>query len=87
MPGGDEINGRVTQRDLYKAILEQNKERAEMERRIMEELKCIQSLPTRVSRNEEEIERLRARSDVIDIALAVATAIGAFISSVIGTRN
>ncbi len=86
MAGGTLPNngGRVTQRDLYELMLEQNKERIEMERRIMS---VLSGIPIRVERNEDEIEKLRGRSDVIDIALAVTTAIGAFISAVIGTRQ
>jgi hypothetical protein len=56
-------NNRVTTQQFYEAQLETNKTIAEMERRIMAELKGV---PTQVDTNKEEIDRLRKRSNIWD---------------------
>ena len=53
---GETPNNRVTTQQFYEAQLETNKTIAEMERRIMAELKGV---PTQVGTNKEEIDKLR----------------------------
>ena len=53
---GETPNNRVTTQQFYEAQLETNKTIAEMERRIMTELKGV---PTQVGTNKEEINKLR----------------------------
>ena len=53
---GETPNNRVTTQQFYEAQLETNKTIAEMERRIMAELKGV---PTQVGTNKEEINKLR----------------------------
>jgi hypothetical protein len=71
---GGEPNNRVTTAQFYEAQLKTNKaisdlkdsqndNMAELERRIMEELKGI---PVKVETNTKEIDRLRKRSDIVD---------------------
>ena len=60
---GETPNNRVTTQQFYEAQLETNKTIAEMERRIMAELKGV---PTQVDTNKEEIDRLRKRSNIWD---------------------
>ena len=60
---GETPNNKVTTQQFYEAQLETNKTIAEMERRIMAELKGV---PTQVDTNKEEIDRLRKRSNIWD---------------------
>ncbi len=60
MTGGNEPNNRVTTQQFYEALLDNKDEMAEMERRIMAELKGV---PTQVDTNKDEIDRLRKRSN------------------------
>jgi len=88
MAGGDVTNGgRVSQRDLYEAILKQNDERADMERRLMDKLAILHKIEAKVCRNEEEIEKLRTRSNVADLAIAIGALIGTAVSAVIGNQK
>ena len=68
MSGGTESNngGRVTTRELYNALQDQNKERRDMEQRIMAKIDCLPALKNQVDTNKDEIKQLRRRSDVID---------------------
>jgi len=90
MAGGDDANngGRVTTRELYDALQQQNRERAEMERRILGKLDDVCDVVSRhderIKKNDIEITNLRNRSNILDIALGVATALAATISTVIG---
>ena len=91
-PGGNPNNGgRVTIRDLYEALEKQNTERHQMERRISQKLDelCITvgRQDERTKRNTVEIEKLRERSTITDIALAIGAAIGTAISAIIGSRQ
>jgi len=74
MAGGDDPSngGRVTTRELYDVVIKQkdelsaaliyqNRERAEMERRILAKIDYIPSLVTQVDTNKDEIDKLRTR--------------------------
>jgi hypothetical protein len=92
MPGGDPNNGgRVTTRELYNALQEQNKERADMERRILGKMDAVCNLVNRqderIKRNSEEVEKLRTRSNVNDIAVAIAAGVSSAVAAVFGVRN
>ena len=96
MEAGDETvsNGRVTTAQFYEQqiktqaqLTEMEKnyhiQLADMERRILSELKPLSMLLPKVERNEKEIEALRNRSNVIDginalLALILATVAAAF---------
>ncbi len=96
MGGGDPANGgRVTTKQFYEAQLATNKaiadnseaqseERVLMERRLMAELK---GLPTRIEKNEDEIEKLRKNSNVKDWLIGIVAAVGTAISIVIGANK
>jgi len=92
MTGGDPVSngGRVTTRELYNALQEQNKERADMERRILTKMDTVcdsvSRQDERIKRNSEEVEKLRGRSNVNDIAVGIGAAIAAAVSAVLG-RN
>ena len=92
MTGGDPVSngGRVTTRELYNALQEQNKERADMERRILTKMDSVcdsvSRQDERIKRNSEEVEKLRGRSNVNDIAVGIGAAIAAAVSAVLG-RN
>ena len=83
MPG-ETPNNRITTKQFYEALLDQNKQRSEMERRIMKELKGV---PTQVATNKGEIDRLRLNSNVKDVAIAVGAAIGTAVAAVIGSKQ
>lgn len=101
--GADDSNGgRVTIRELfnaqkeqtkelYAAIEAQNKERALSERRILDKLDDVGDSvirqDERIKRNYEEVEKLRSRSNVNDIAVGIAAAITSAIAAAIGYRN
>jgi len=76
---GDASNGRVTTRELYEKL-------GEMERRIMAELKPLSAMIPRVERNEEEIEKLRTRSNKMDVVTGAFAALAAAIAGFLGTR-
>jgi len=57
---GPTNGGRVTTQQFYEALLDNKDEMAEMERRIMKELKGV---PTQVDTNKDEIAILRKRSN------------------------
>ncbi len=79
-------NGRVTIRDLYEAIEKQNEKLAEVERRIMTRLEILPALQTQSETNKSEIDRLRSRSDGIDVIVAFVSAAMAAISGWLGSR-
>ena len=104
MSGGDDANngGRVTTRELYNAqqeqtqalfnaIHQQNRERADMERRIISKMDIVCDSVSRhderIKKNEKEVEKLRTRSNVNDIAVGVAAAVSSAIAAVFGMRN
>ncbi len=72
-------NNRVTTQQFYEAQLETNKEIAEMERRIMAELKGV---PTQVDTNKDEIDRLRKRSNYWDAGNTVGLIIAGVLSAI-----
>jgi len=76
---------------LSEAITAQNKEIADMERRILGKLDdvcdSVSRHDERIKKNDIEITNLRNRSDFIDIAVGVAAAIGAGISAMIGINK
>jgi len=93
MAGGDDANngGRVTTRELYDALQQQNRERAEMERRILGKLDDVCDVVSRhderIKKNDAEITNLRSRSNINDVAVGVAAAIAAAVSAVIGANK
>jgi len=78
-------------RELYLLLLKQNEERYEMERRIVERIeKIVNSLSpmeTLVKTNKEEIDRLRNRSNLLDLLIGIGSAIGSAIAGILGTRQ
>lgn len=70
---GDTSNNMVRIRELN-----------EMERRIMAELKPLSAMIPKVERNEEEIEKLRNRSNVIDGINALVALVAAGIAAAFG---
>jgi len=93
MAGGDDASngGRVTTRELYDALQQQNRERAEMERRILGKLDDVCDVVSRhderIKKNDTEITHLRNRSNINDVAVGVAAAIAAAVSAVIGANK
>lgn len=92
MTGGDPTNGgRVTLRELYNALNQQNKERADMERRILSKMdnvcEAVNRQDERIKRNTEEVEKLRSRSNVNDIAVGIGAAIAAAVSAAFGVKH
>jgi hypothetical protein len=81
---GGAPNNRVSTQQFYEALLKQNESMADMERRIMAELKGV---PTQVETNKEEIKILRKQSNVKDIAIAVGAAIGTAAAALIGSKQ
>ena len=90
MPGGDDPTngGRVTTREFYDALLQQNKDmtagfdkqngqRADMERRIIGKMdnvcKSVDQHEIRIENNEDEVKILRTRSNWLDIGLGAFT--------------
>jgi len=86
VPGGNpNINsGNVTRRELYDAVIQQSKELHEMERNITRKLDqlCVTvgRQDERITHNEDEINRLRSKSNIWDIGntigMVIATALG-----------
>ncbi len=72
-------NNRVTTQQFYEAQLETNKTIAEMERRIMAELKGV---PTQVDTNKDEIDRLRKRSNYWDAGNTVGLIVAGVLSAI-----
>ncbi len=87
MPGSGGNGGKVSMRQFYEALLDQNRRMEEMERRILSELAILPALQTKIEHSEDEINRLRARSDGIDIIIAAISALGSLISGILGTRH
>ncbi|MHC4336116.1 MAG: hypothetical protein ACYSUV_20565 [Planctomycetota bacterium] len=92
MSGGEPINGgRVTTRELYNALQHQNKERQDMERRIITKMDdvcdSVSRHDERIKRNEQEVDNLRTSSNVKDVAVGVAAAVASAIAAAIGVRN
>ena len=79
MPG-ETPNNRITTKQFYEALLDQNEQRSEMERRIMAELKGV---PTQVETNKGEIDRLRKRFTIV----ASIEGIVASAAVILGLRN
>lgn len=69
-------NNRVSTAKFYQALLDNKDEMAEMERRIMEELKGV---PTQVETNKDEIDRLRKRSNIIDTVEGLAAGLAIYL--------
>ena len=90
-PGGQPNNNRVTTRDLYEALEKQNTERHDMERRILHKIDelCVSvgRQDERIKHNADEIDKLRERSTVTDIAIGIGAAIGTAVSAIIGSRH
>lgn len=92
MAGGNPENGgRVTIRELYGVLQEQNEARTEMEHRIIGKLDdvcdSVSRHDERIKRNTDEIEKLRTRSNVNDIAVGVAAAVTSAISAFFGIKH
>jgi len=92
MSGGEPTNGgRVTTRELYIALQEQNKERADMERRILTKMDTVcdsvSRQDERIKRNSEEVEKLRTRSNINDVAVGIAAAVASAIAAAFGVRH
>lgn len=90
--GGELPNGgKVSNKDLYEVILQQNSERERLRAEIndhMVDIKvCISRQDERIKRNYQEIDKLRERSTITDIALAIGAAIGTAVSAIIGSRH
>ena len=84
MPGGESANNRVTRKELYDAVIQLSKELHETERNITRKLDevCVTvgRQDERITHNEDEINRLRSRSNIWDIGntigMVIATALG-----------
>ena len=79
MPG-ETPNNRITTKQFYEALLDQNEQRSEMERRIMAELKGV---PTQVDPKKGEIDRRRKRFTIV----ASIEGIVASAAVILGLRN
>ena len=81
MAEGNEANVRVTIRELFAAIHEQDRERAAMELRLMEKLNVLPAMCQQIQDNKEEIDALRKRSNILDgvnfVSVAIAGVLGA----------
>ena len=96
MAGGIPNNsGRVTTQEFYQAQLDtndriaasdkrQSEQRAAMELRLNEKLDGV---PTQIATNKEEIEKLRHKSNVNDLAVGIAAVISSAVAAVIGSRQ
>jgi hypothetical protein len=83
--------GRITTREFYTALLDQNKERADMEGRLGDKIDLIHS---DIAANNEKLEAhdKRISSNSTDIKKvgglnAIATVIASTIAGVLGTRQ
>jgi hypothetical protein len=87
----DNDGGRVTTREFYDALIKQNTVMMETERRIMTRLDaiiaCLPKIENQLATNKEEIKQLRNRSNINDVAVAIAAAIGSAIAAILGVRN
>jgi len=87
MAGGDDASngGRVTTRELYDALQQQNRERAEMERRIIGKLDAVCDVVSRneerIKHNKEDIESLKTRSNTWDIGNTIGVIIAGVITA------
>ena len=86
-PPGGVPNNRVTQKQLYDALMAQNKEGEDRERRIMAKLECLPRIEEQSKTNKDEITRLRNRSNWIDVGLGMFTLVAAAISNAIGSKQ
>ena len=92
-PGGNPSNssGRVTNRELYEALMKQNKERNELKDQLVAKIDglCVSvgRQDERIKHNADEIKTIRNRSNIADIAIAIGAAVGTAISAVVGTRQ
>ena len=75
-------NNRITTREFYVQLVETNERMDVMERRIMEKLDSLSQIQT----NKDEIDKLRGRSNWLDVANGFFAALFATIAAVIGTR-
>lgn len=95
MPGGaieeNGNGGRVTIRELYNLILEQNQQRHDMERRIMDAIgelhACSQAMDTRITNNTKEIDTLRDEANRNNIIASTIAAIAGAVAGIIGGRQ
>jgi hypothetical protein len=96
MAGGNEVTngGRVTTRELYNALQEQNKDRADMEQRLSDKIENIGNMVSRnderIKRNKEEIDFLRTKSTRDDWISGISAAIvgaAAAIATVLGVKQ
>lgn len=81
MVGGQPNNNRVTRKELYDAVIQQSKELHEMERNITRKIDelCVTvgRQDERITHNEDEIDRIRSRSNIWDIGNTVGMVIAA----------
>jgi len=80
-------NNRITTQQFYEALLAQNEQMQEMERRILGKLENLPSIAKQVENNQDAIKVLHGRSNIYDILLGVGVVIGSAIGSLLGPRQ
>ena len=84
----DETNNRITTREFYDALIEQNKRMVEMERRIVEKIDSIRNC--KVEEHQAiyaEIADVRVKSNRIDGVISAAVVLGNSIAIAFGIRQ
>ena len=77
-------NNRITTQQFYEALLAQNEQMQEMERRILGKLENLPAIAKQVENNQDAIKVLHGRSNIYDILLGVGVVIGSAIGSLLG---
>ena len=79
-------NGKVSTKDFYNALLETNKQMAEMERRILDKL---DNVPKRGEFDtlHEQFEAHKDKDKKMDILLGLGTIIGGVIGAIFGQKQ
>jgi len=80
-------NGKPTTREFYQALLQQNDRMDQMERRILAKLDVLPALVTKIDANESEIDKLRGRSNAIDLGIGLMTLIGTLLGISLGPKQ
>lgn len=86
MPAGNS-NGKITAREVYQLILEQNHRIDEMERRLLAKLETVPVLRAELDGAKRDIDSLRQRDYISGLVGVIVAAIGSTIAAVLGMRR
>ena len=78
------INGRVTTSQFYRLQIDMLNKQDEMERRIMAKLEQLPAVCKQVDNNKDEIEKLRNKSNALDIFNGILAAVFATLAAFLG---